>query len=77
LFTNLILTNIDYTLKNYTIRSSFAKGSSCYVCKVINKSRALIAVKKIIANNKKQKLRVEDKIKVLRQITKDSTPIRL
>jgi hypothetical protein len=64
-------------LKNYTIRSSFAKGSSCYVCKVINKSRVLVTIKKIIVNNKKQKLRMEDEIEVLRRITEDSALVRL
>jgi hypothetical protein len=76
-FTNPTPTDTDYALKNYTIKSSFAKGSSCYVCKAIDKSGAPVAVKKIIANNEKQKLRVEDEIEVLRRITEDSAPIRL
>jgi serine/threonine protein kinase len=77
LFTDPTPTDTDYVLKNYTIRSSFAKGSFCYVCKAIDKSGAPVAVKKIIANNKKQKLRVEDEIEVLRRITEDGALVRL
>jgi hypothetical protein len=64
-------------LKNYTIRSSFARGSSCYVCEAIDKSRAPIAVKKIIANDAKAQLRVENEVKILRRITEGGAPVRL
>ncbi len=64
-FTDPTPTDTDYALKDYTIRSSFARGSSCYVCEAIDKSGAPIAVKKIIANTTEARLRVEDEVKIL------------
>jgi hypothetical protein len=43
-------TETDYLLKNkYTIKGSFAKGSSCFVCSAIDNKGASFAAKKIIA----------------------------
>lgn len=74
-FTNPTPTDTDYALKDYAIRSSFARGSSCYVCEAIDKSGAAFAVKKIIASTTYARLNVEEEVKTLQRITSGGAPV--
>jgi hypothetical protein len=66
----------DYKLDEYTIRPSFAKGSSCCVCPAIDKAGAIFAVKKIIANTKEACLEIREEAEGTK-INKIGCPVSL
>jgi len=77
-FTNPTSIDTDYALKDYAIRSPFARASSCYVCEAIDKSGAAFAVKKIIGSTTYARLNVEEEeVKTLQRITSGGAPVSL
>lgn len=67
-------TDTDYSIKDkYIVRSSFAVGSSCFVCAAIDKtSGASVAVKKIIALSQTDRIRVAREVRAMQRLLLDS-----